>query len=501
MSDSFAFDLLSRGSNFSRDKANQRLAVFKKGTDHVNIPQAISVHSSKVKLSGESIPEPIHDFEALEDKLGPEASWLVQNISKLGFLTPTTVQKHAFPVLLESRDLLACAPTGSGKTLAFGLPLAYHLLRSKNKSKRVFAVVVVPTKELAIQMLHEFELLLDGKPDEIRCSILGRQGLDSEGIIISTPAMLIKRLDETPKFLKHAHFVVLDEADKLLEIDGFLEQSDRIMAACSSKKLVKVCFSATIPSNVEQLALNAMRDPVRLLVGAMNASSQDIEQELKWVLSEQGKLLAMRQILSDGFEPPVLVFVQSIERAKELYQQLKVENYSVGVVHGEKAANQRQEIIKQFRLGKVWVLICTELLARGIDFKCVRLVVNYDFPQSVQSYIHRIGRTGRAGRQGKAITFYTKEDTPYVRMVANVIEASGGHVPDWITNVKAPTQELKRKLKKVSLKRQHIDKNVIVKKRERLRTKKLEERSKPVVGKKKRNRLNRQKRKQQSDQS
>ncbi len=140
----------------------------------------------------------------------------------------------------------------------------------------------------------------------------------------------------------------------------------------------------------------------------------------------------MRRKIKEGLRPPVLIFVQSIDRAKELFHELIFEGINVDVMHSERTKPQRDAIVRNFRQGTLWVLICTELMARGIDFKGVNLVINYDFPQTVQSYIHRIGRTGRAGRKGEAITFFTKEDAPYLKSIVNVMRESGCEVPEWM---------------------------------------------------------------------
>jgi ATP-dependent RNA helicase DDX52/ROK1 len=143
---------------------------------------------------------------------------------------------------------------------------------------------------------------------------------------------------------------------------------------------------------------------------------------------EEGKLLAIRQLVREGLKPPVLLFLQSKERAKQLFHELVYDGINVDVIHAERTQEQRDQTIRRFRTGEIWVLICTDLMARGIDFKCVNMVINYDFPQSAVSYIHRIGRTGRAGREGRAVTFFTEADIHYLRSIANVMKLSGCEV-------------------------------------------------------------------------
>lgn len=158
-----------------------------------------------------------------------------------------------------------------------------------------------------------------------------------------------------------------------------------------------------------------MSDYEKVTVGLQNSACSDINQELVYVGSEEGKLIAIRQMITSGFKPPCLIFVQSIQRAKELFHELVYDGINVDVIHSERSINQRQMIIESFRSGKIWVLITTEVMGRGMDFKGVGVVVNYDFPQTGVEYVHRIGRTGRNGREGRAITYFTKEDGPYLK--------------------------------------------------------------------------------------
>jgi ATP-dependent RNA helicase DDX52/ROK1 len=188
-----------------------------------------------------------------------------------------------------------------------------------------------------------------------------------------------------------------------------------------------------------------------------NAATDTIKQELLFTGTEAGKRIALRQLIQKGLKPPVLIFVQSIDRAKELFHELVFDGINVEVIHSDRTKAQRDKIIDSFRIGKIWVLIATDLMARGLDFKGVNLVINYDFPQTVASYIHRIGRTGRAGRAGEAVTYYTQDDFPYMKSVVNVMKESGCDVPDWMLNMKNPTQKLKKELKR-GIKRPRISK-------------------------------------------
>ena len=203
-------------------------------------------------------------------------------------------------------------------------------------------------------------------------------------------------------------------------------------------------FSATLPEQVEELARNVLRDPLRITVGERSAASDLVQQRLLYVGSEEGKLLGLRQLLSQGVQPPLLVFVQSQDRAEQLFKTLRYEKLNVDVLHGGSSAGHREGVLEKFRLGTVWMLITTEVLGRGMDFKGVNMVVNYDCPTTRAEYIHRIGRTGRAGRRGQAVTLYTEADVGHLRMIASVMHSSGSYVQPWMLNLKKPRQGRRR---------------------------------------------------------
>ena len=180
-------------------------------------------------------------------------------------------------------------------------------------------------------------------------------------------------------------------------------------------------LSATLGHEVEQWCRLNLDNMVKVRVGAANSATETIDQKLVYCGTEAGKLLAFRNIVKAGLQPPVLVFVQTKERASELFKELLYDGINVDVIHSERSEQQRENTVRAFRSGGIWVLICTELMGRGIDFKGVNLVINYDFPPSAVSYIHRIGRTGRAGKSGQAVTFFTEQDRTILRTIAQVV--------------------------------------------------------------------------------
>ncbi|KAL0336874.1 UNVERIFIED_CONTAM: DEAD-box ATP-dependent RNA helicase 57 [Sesamum calycinum] len=346
-------------------------------------------------------------------------------------------EKKEYYRQLEGRECFACAPTGSGKTFAFVCPI---LMKLKHASKDgVRAVILCPTRELAAQTARECKKLAKGKKFYIK--LMTKQLAKSADfsklpcdILISTPFRIQFAIRKRKLDLSKVEVLVLDESDKLFEL-GLVEQVDAVVKACSNPSILRSLFSATLPDTVEELARTIMHDAVRVIIGRKNSASESIKQKLIFVGSEEGKLLALRQSFAESLNPPVLLFVQNKERAKELYNELKYDDIRADVIHADLSQIQREHAIDNFRSGKTWVLIATDVIARGMDFKGVNCVINYDFPDSAAAYIHRIGRSGRAGRSGEAITLYTEADVPFLRNVANVMTASGCVVPEWILSL------------------------------------------------------------------
>jgi ATP-dependent RNA helicase DDX52/ROK1 len=408
-----------------------------------------------------------------------------------GFLDPTPIQRQAITALLQQRELLAVAPTGSGKTLAFLIPLVLKIRQLKRleqqidtekieevvpttrKSKRnikppkedtppppaspppptiikgggLKALVISPTKELSTQSARVLVPLLPGI--KVRASVLSRAtaaGTDFShvDILFANPLRLGAMSREGKIDLSTVEYLILDEADKLFDM-GFAEQIDTVIAACTHKNITKGLFSATLPDTVEMLARNVLGDPLRITVGERGAAAACIEQKLLFVGRESGRLLGLRQIISQGIKPPVLVFVSTKERAQELRRDLMYDGVHIDCIHSDQPQAARVAAIDNFRLGKTWILIATDLLGRGMDFAGVNTVVNYDFPHNTTDYVHRIGRTGRAGRKGMAVTFFAEEDVGKLRGVANIMRGAGCQVPEWMLQLKKQRKNRRRK--------------------------------------------------------
>ncbi|SCU83430.1 LAME_0C05160g1_1 [Lachancea meyersii CBS 8951] len=421
-------------------------------------------------VTGGDVPLPIGSFEDLVTRFKFDKR-LISNLIEAHFTEPTPIQCEGIPMALQGRDVLACAPTGSGKTLSFVLPLLQQVIASR-KTDGLKGLIISPTKELANQIFLECtklsnKIFLDKKRPlsvallskslsaKLKNKIVSDKKYD---IIISTPLRLIDVVKQEALDLSSVKHLIFDEADKLFD-QTFVEQADSILASCRDPQLRKSMVSATMPSGLEQIAQSIMLDPVRIIIGHKEAANSSIEQKLVFCGNEEGKLVAIRQLIQEGyFKPPVIIFLESITRAKALFHELLYDNLNVDVIHAERTQIQRAKIIERFRTGEIWCLICTDVLARGVDFKGVNLVINYDVPRSAQSYVHRIGRTGRNGREGTAITFYTKQDNLAVKPIINVMKQSGSEVAEWMDQFAKMTKREKEALKKgkSSIDRQQI---------------------------------------------
>jgi ATP-dependent RNA helicase DDX52/ROK1 len=428
---------------------------------------------------------------------------LLRNTEASKWKEPTAIQMQAIPCLLAKRDVIGSAPTGSGKSAAFLIPAivissAEHSYTSDQKQqkgdygKMIRSLVLAPTLELAAQLHRETERLGFGKPGGIKSILLsksnagyiiagdfGKSGVD---VLVATPLRLVDCIKKGLK-LNHLRMIVLDEADRLLDATDhkdstFLSQMDAILSEIPITT-VRSLFSATVNSRVRELAERILRNPVDITVGSASSANPDIEQKLVFVGREEGKLLAIRQLVQRGeLRPPVIVFLQSQERAQALFGELLYDGIHVDVIHAQRSKAARENAVAKFRRGDTWVLITTDLVARGVDFRAVNMVINYDLPDSGVNYIHRIGRTGRAGRKGTAITLFTEADFDNLRTIANIMKQSGCGVPEWMLN-------LKKKKHRVHTQRsrQTIDTTPSYDKRKRHKKQQMIQQSKQAKGK------------------
>ncbi|XP_039753535.1 probable ATP-dependent RNA helicase DDX52 [Pararge aegeria] len=409
-----------------------------------------------IKAIGRHIPKALEDFTDVVTRY-KVAQTLIDTVVQCGYSEPTPIQRQAIPCLLEGRQIVACAPTGSGKTAAFLVPLL-HLLGAPSGGPR--ALVLCPTRELAHQIYREALRL--SASTQLRCTVIKsvkeskikerENTIRKSDLVISTPNRLCYLLSQenVGVNLEKVQWLIIDEADKMFEgsteeVNTFRQQLGVIIAACKAR-LSK--FSATHTPAIAKWARHNMKGLINVTVGLRNAAATSVEQELLFCGNENGKLVAFRQLVQKGLKPPVLVFVQSKDRAKQLFKELIYDGINVDAIHADRTQAQRDNVVRSFRVGRIWVLICTELMGRGIDFRGVNLVVNYDFPPSAISYIHRIGRAGRAGQTGRAITFFTQDDVVNLRSIASVMKQSGCEVPQYMLTLKQNASRRKNLLKK-----------------------------------------------------
>jgi ATP-dependent RNA helicase DeaD len=347
------------------------------------------------------------EFEAFD--LDPR---LLQGIKDMGFDELFPIQAEAISPILQGRDLIGQAQTGSGKTLAYAVPMLQTLNRER---KGVEGLVLVPTRELAVQVAGEFDKLsrhlgVRAVPIYGGASInvqIDRLEDPRTRIIVATPGRLTDHLERGTARLDSVKFVVLDEADRMLDM-GFIEDITHILNQVP-KNHQTALFSATLPEDIVRLSQRYLRSPVKVFVDSDELSVDTVEQRIVQ-LDEEDKLLALCSFLEKDLVSRGLVFCATKIRCDRLARALHINHYDAMAIHGDLSQRQRDMAIHYFRTGKTGLLIATDVAARGLDIPKVSHVVNYDMPEEPNMYFHRIGRTARAGKKGVAISFLTRED-------------------------------------------------------------------------------------------
>lgn len=335
------------------------------------------------------------------------------------FIEPTPIQRQAIPVALEDKDIIGIAQTGTGKTLAFGLPLIQRLAILKTKG-----LILLPTRELAIQVDETLKkignslglkttVLIGGAPLQRQIKSLAQ----GPHIIIATPGRLSDLLKRRSLNLNQIKIVVLDEADRMLDI-GFAPQIREILSQISSDRQTML-FSATMSPEIAKLAAQYQKIPLRIEVAPSGTTASQIEQEV-FIVGKESKMHFLDKILQDN-KGSVLVFSRTKHGAKKITLSLKNAGYSAVEIHSNRSLKQRQEALNGFKNGRYRILVATDIAARGIDVKGIALVINFDLPDDLENYVHRIGRTGRAEETGKAITFATREEKSSIRSIEKII--------------------------------------------------------------------------------
>lgn len=352
------------------------------------------------------------------------AETLGQAATELGYTQPTPIQHHAIPAVLFGKDILGIAKTGSGKTASYVLPILQRLLDEKwvVQNRHVPVLVLVPSRELAVQVETVFKELSAGLAERpkvmavfggvsINPQMIGMQGVQ---VLIATTGRLLDLIDSKSVHLAEVKMLVLDEADKMLDL-GFQEEMDRVLALLPRKRQ-NLLFSATLSAAVNAITQVVLHKPEVIQVVDEPQEVQLIQQRAFRVLPER-KGPFLRYLIQSMDMQQVLVFASSGHSADHVADKLVKHGIEAEAIHGKKSNHARQDVLTRFKAGKLRVLVATDLLSRGIDIEGLPYVINYELPRSPKDYIHRIGRTGRAERSGEAFTLVTPEDQPHFKVI------------------------------------------------------------------------------------
>ena len=389
---------------------------------------------------------------------------IIKALADVGYDNPSPIQRQAIPIGMDCRDIIGIAETGSGKTCAFLVPLLCYMLKlPKHQIKRCgdegpLAVVMAPTRELAMQIEEECIRLAKFTSFQTVC-IVGGQSIEEQSIklrkgveiVIGTPGRMVDCIENNFLVLNQCNYVVLDEADRMIDMGfepqvvqvleamgGLLKSEDEAQAEreiAGSKEgtaiyRVTAMFSATMPPEVERIARTFLRHPAVIKIGDQDSGkNKRIDQRVHFISESQKKNHLMDELRSMGGNGKAIVFVNSKKQGDMIGKALETSNYRSGVLHGGRSQDQREETLEAFRSGDITVLVATDVAGRGLDIADVTNVVNYDMPNKIENYTHRIGRTGRAGKSGIATTFITDADTDVMYELKQYLEATNMPVP------------------------------------------------------------------------
>ena len=357
---------------------------------------------------------------------------IARAVAEMGYESMTPIQEQAIPVVLQGKDVMGAAQTGTGKTAAFSLPLLQRMMAHENPSTSparhpVRALVLLPTRELADQVAQQVKLY--AKYTNLRSAVVFG-GMDMKPqtaelkkgveVLVATPGRLLDHIEAKNAVLNQVEYVVLDEADRMLDI-GFLPDLQRILSYLP-KKRITLLFSATFSPEIKRLASSYLQDPVTIEVARSNATASTVEQHF-YSVGADDKRRALHQILKTRGIKQAFVFVNSKLGCARLARSLEREGLKTTALHGDKSQDERLKALEAFKKGEVDLLVCTDVAARGLDIKDVPAVFNFDVPFNAEDYVHRIGRTGRAGASGLAVSFVAPSDTRLVADIQKLINA------------------------------------------------------------------------------
>ncbi|CAG9575876.1 unnamed protein product [Danaus chrysippus] len=429
----------------------QELELFGTGNTGINFSKYEDI---PVEASGDSVPEFITSFEDVN-----LTEIMRTNIAFARYDKPTPVQKYAIPIVLGRRDVMACAQTGSGKTAAFLVPILNQMYEAgpvKNagpylkRKQYPLGLVLAPTRELATQIYDEarkFAYRSRVRP----CVVYGGSSILDQfrelergcHLLVATPGRLVDMLTRGRVALDHCRHLVLDEADRMLDM-GFEPQIRKIVEGHNMPKTGErqtLMFSATFPKQIQVLAQDFLHNYVFLAVGRVGSTSENITQKVVWV-EEQDKrsflldLLNASNLLQRNNEEDqlTLVFVETKKGADQLEDFLYADGYPVTSIHGDRSQREREDALRRFRTGQTPILVATAVAARGLDIPHVRHVINFDLPSDVEEYVHRIGRTGRMGNLGVATSFFNDSNRGLARDLVELLVEAKQDVPNWLTS-------------------------------------------------------------------
>ena len=350
-------------------------------------------------------------------------------LEEKNYSSPTPIQEKAIPILLKRRDVLGSAQTGTGKTAAFAIPIIQHIcLREKDmKGKPILrSLIVTPTRELAIQIDENIKSY--GKHTPISHTVIFggvKQGKQVEKlkrgvhILVATPGRLLDLIGQGFIKLDDIKIFVLDEADRMLDM-GFINDIKKILKLLP-KQRQSLFFSATMPDNIVKLSKTILTDPVKIEVSPVSSTADTISQYLYYTNKANKRELLLHIIRENEIEH-ALLFSRTKHGADKICRFLKKKKIRAAAIHGNKAQNQRQKVLKQFKDHQINILVATDIAARGIDINQLEMVINYDIPNVAETYVHRIGRSGRAGKNGKAISICEPEENAYIKEIEKLIK-------------------------------------------------------------------------------
>lgn len=380
---------------------------------------------------------------------------IIKALEKEGYTSPTPIQEQAIPILLRRKDLLGCAQTGTGKTAAFAIPILQHLYLDRfkdNEFNKIKALIVTPTRELAIQIGESFTTY--GKFTNIRNTVIFggvKQGKQTKAlkagvdILVATPGRLLDLIQQRIITLNDIKYFVLDEADHMLDM-GFIHDIRKIIVKLP-KERQSLFFSATMPPDIVDLSKSILGNFERVTVKPEQATAEKVSQSIYFV-SKANKTNLLIHLLQAEASDNVLVFSRTKHGANKIVKLLAKADINAEAIHGNKSQNARQKALTNFKNGDTRVLVATDIAARGIDVDELSFVINYDLPNVAETYVHRIGRTGRAGMSGIAISFCDKEERPFLKDIEKLIRQNIPVIAEHpFLNDKAPAQNNNKPLR------------------------------------------------------